>query len=59
MKLWDPGISQEETIFFYPGSFLVVGDRLVLDRIPPWDRNSRPRKEGMERVHSAFKKLSS
>jgi hypothetical protein len=50
MKLWDPGISQAETIFFYPGSFLAGGDRLVLDRIPLADRNSSPGKEGRERV---------
>jgi hypothetical protein len=59
MKLWDPGISQAETIFFYPGSFLAGGDRLVHDRMPPWDRNSSPRTEGTKSVHSVFDKLSS
>ena len=33
-------VSQAETIFFHPGIFLTEGDRLVLDRIPPWDRSA-------------------
>jgi hypothetical protein len=59
MKLWDPGISQAQTIFFYPRSFLSGGDWLVLDRLPPADRNSSHGKEGLERVHSVLDKLSS
>jgi hypothetical protein len=58
-KLWDPGISQAQTIFFYPRSFLSGGDWLVLDRLPPADRNSSHGKEGLERVHSVLDKISS
>jgi hypothetical protein len=40
IRLWDPAISEAETIFYHFEILLSEDDLLVLDRITPWDRNA-------------------